>query len=250
MRHAVVVLALLAAACAADPEEMTPAEWLRANTRLLEKLRSYEANERMEAINAFKRVGRERGTLYALTLLHDRTLDDYRIEVVLARILADWQDRRAVPFLLEGLRYPDRGAVEIAKQGLEVFRDDPIVIDRLMDAVKSEVVAQRRSAAEVLSKIGGDRAAGLFGERYKSEPDPEVRAHFLMAIRDSRHPGRTRFLIDALTDPDVSLRHYAWNVLRKSGELPAGAEFDPDGSSGERARTVAVLRLWAEGAER
>lgn len=233
--------------CSSSPEEQTPAEWLRENTTLLEKLRSYEAEERIEAINAFKSVGKERGTRYALTLLHDRTLDDYRIEVVLARILADWQDRRAIPFLLEALRRPDEGAVEIAKEGLAVFHDDPTLVDALGEMVKSPVLKERRAAAEVLSKTGGSEVVELFGERYLAESDPEVRAFFLMAISDSRHPRRVRYLIDALTDPDASLRQYAWNVLERSAELPEDAEFDPYAPPAERARVVAMLRLWADG---
>ena len=37
--------------CSSGPEELTPAEWLDQNTVLLQKLESYDARERHEAIS-------------------------------------------------------------------------------------------------------------------------------------------------------------------------------------------------------
>jgi len=245
-RRVLCALVLLAAGCSSSPDELTPAEWLNRNTPLLENLRSYEEDKRHRAIRQFQELGRERGTSIALALLHDPALEDYRIEVVLARILADWQDRRAIPFLVAALRSQDAGAKRIAKEGLAVFHDDPQLIEVLRERIVNGTVADRRDAADILSRIATDRAIGIFGERYRDEPDVEVRAYFLLGIKESRHPQRTRFLIDALTDPDEALRNIAWNALRRTETLPRELTFDPRGSEFDRAAAIADLRLWLE----
>ena len=69
-----------------------------------------------------------------------------------------------------------------------------------------------------------------------------------MAIQ-SKSPRRREFLIDSLTDPDLSLRELAWSALRKYPDLPQAA-YAPDGPLEDRARDVATLRLWLKEAKK
>jgi HEAT repeat protein len=176
----------------------------------------------------------------------DPKFEDYRVEVVLARILADWGDTRAIAHLLHFVKHLDQGAVDIASEGLLAFPEEAVVFEGLSDMVKGPVVRERRTATRVLSKIGGPKAVELFGGRYKDERDPEVRGLFLLAIRENRHPRRKEFLIDALTDDDPALREQAWWALKRYRELP-GVNYQPGGKVEERAEAVALLRLWAKG---
>jgi HEAT repeat protein len=247
------MLLLIAAAsfpaCASSAEEdarLTPTEWLQRNTVLLENLRSYEEPKRIDAINTFKGLGKERGTQIALALLLDPKLDDYRIEIVVARILADWQDRRALRWLVEALKSPDAGAIRIAKEGLEVFRDDPEVCDVLIERLKDAPLGERRATADVLARMNCGRSVEVFGERYLQEPDAEVRGYFLLAIESSRHSRREEFLVQALLDRDESLRVYAWNAVAKLEGLPEDIRFDPRGPDASRIDAVARLRLWRQ----
>ncbi|MEM7233796.1 MAG: hypothetical protein AAF517_16590 [Planctomycetota bacterium] len=233
-------------ACSSDPEKKTPKEWLQENTTLLQQLRSYDAKERIDAINRFKEVGKKRGTLYALALLQDQTLEDYRIEVVLARILADWRDRRAIPFLLRHLFHIDASASDIAVEGLLVFRDDSErIVEALEDRISGPVTRERMISTRVLSRIGSEEVIDLFHKRYLHEPQKEIRAEFLMAIDESKvHPRQRTILIDSLTDGDPSLREFAWNALNAHHRLPQELEFEPDGDANQRAGQVARLRIW------
>jgi len=235
-------LLLAAGACGSDPETMTPAEWLRENTRLLEQLRSYEADEQKEAIAKFKELGRDRGTKYALALLVDPQLDDYRTEVVLARILADWRDPRSINFLLQHLFRPDTGAAAIAAEGLAVFRGDPNLEEVLIAKLDSPVTGERRIAADLLSRFGTREAVERMAELYSDEEDAEVRALYLMTIRASDHPKRLEYLVDTLTDVDEGLREFAWNVVER--RLPDDLEFDPGAAVETRATQVARIRMW------
>lgn len=232
--------------CSSGPEELTPAEWLDQNTVVLQKLESYDPRERHEAISRFKKLGKERGTQVALLLLHDRKLENYRIEVVLARILADWRDPRAIAFLIDALKESDRGAVEIAKEGLAVFRNDADVIRTLEEMAEAPGITLRRNAAEVLSRMGDERTTDYFMRRYPAETDTEVRLLFLMSVVESRHPRRRSFLVDVLTDADLGLRRYAWDVLKREPGIPAEARFDPSDLPADRARQIARLRLSLE----
>jgi hypothetical protein len=244
-RRLLPALALALAGCSTPQEAKSPAELLKENSSTIRALASYDARERMEAIRTFKSWGRQRGTAVALLLLQDPKLEDYRLEAVLAGILASWEDQRAVPYLLQALRHPDQGVASIAAEQLLVFKTNVQVREVLSDMVKSPVLTERRRAAGVLSRIGGPQTAELFGELYKGETDAEVRGDFLVAIAASRHPRRKDSLITALTDDDEALRELAWSMLRnRYRDLPA-VEYRANDALEARAQAIAELRLWA-----
>jgi HEAT repeat protein len=173
----------------------------------------------------------------------DSHLDDYRVEVVLARILADWKDARAIGYLLQSLRFPDDGAVSIAAEGLLVFSDNEHVIDALREMLGDPEPRNRLTAAKILSRARTLKAVEVLAARFKEESDKETRALLLLGIMESRYPHRRQFLIDALVDGDLAIRQLAWQGLQDYPNLPKVA-YDPDGPLEERARDVAELRLW------
>ena len=230
-----------------NPEAVkSPAELLEENSTVVEELKSYDSRERTRGISRFKKLPKDQGTALILYILSDPKLDDYRLEIILARILADWKDARAIPFLLSGLESPDDGAARIAFEGLVVFGDQPRILAALEELLKSPVQQNRLRAAEALSKIGGEEAVGFLGTAYKGEIDATVRAQMLLGVIKSRHPQRKQFLVDALTDTDQALRQTAWDELKRYRDLPK-VEYSPDGSLEDRARAVGELRIWVKG---
>jgi len=232
----------LLAGCAGQPRRPTVAEWLQENTLILEQLRSYDRKERSEGIHRFLRLGQERGTEVVTFLLNDPALDDYRIELVLARILAEWKDARAIPYLIRNLKSRDTGAVEIAREGLIVFRDEPRILVVVSELLTDPDPTARSVAAGILSEMSSREAVELLAGRLQGEEDREIRAACLMGILGSGHARRTAFLIDALSDPEPEIRGMAWEAI--ASKSPP-ARFDPEGDPAERAQAVLELRRWA-----
>jgi HEAT repeat protein len=240
-----VIISLIAAlaACAAEEKKQTPAEWLQDNTIILRQLQSYDQKELHEGISRFLRLGKERGTEVVHYILNDPKLDDYRIEVVLARILAEWKDSRAIKPLLLSLKEQDSGAVLIAKEGLMAFGDSSEIRDAVKEYLNEPEPKIRRVAAEILSEMKGPEAAPLLAERYRTEDDVEVRGFCLMGILTSRYAKRTAFLVEALDDKDSGIRQQAWEAVVILGP-PVG--FEPNADTAQRVRAVDALRRWAE----
>lgn len=242
---AALAAAAFAAGCAGSGERaFGPAQWVEENRGVFGQLRSLDERERKTGVERFKRLGPEQGSAVALYVLTDPKVDDYRLELQLACILAEWQDRRAIPFLLQALEQPDDGAVRIAADALsQNFADSPRVIEHLADMLSRESTRDRLTAATLLAKIGSQQAAGLLGNRIRSELDPEVRAQLVIGIERSRHPGRLEHLIDALLDSDPAIRELAWNAVKRTPGLPR-VDYAPEGRDVERAQAVGELRLW------
>jgi HEAT repeat protein len=238
---ALTLAALLAAGCGGSQKKPTAAEWLRENTLILEQLRSYDRKERQQGINRFLRLGKEQGTEVVTYLLDDPNLEDYRIELVLARILAEWKDPRAIPYLARNLTGRDLGAMEIAKEGLIIFGEEPRILAAVGELLESPEARQRMAAAEVLLEMAGPDAPRLLGERLKVEEDREVRATCLLGVLQSRHRRRAEFLIEALADPEPEIRHMAWEGLVRLGPP---ARFQPEGDAAERRKAIEALRAW------
>jgi len=239
----VATVITLFSSCSTPEQEMSPSEWIRANSTVLDQLRSYDAVERRQGVSRIKRLGKEQGAALTYFILSDPKLEDYRLEVVLARLLADWKDPRAIPFLLRGLQVPDEGAVRIASEGLLAFGNNPNVVDTLSEMLKAETPRDREIAANILAKIGSSETVDLLGSRIKTELDPEVRAQIVMAVIQGKHHRRKEFLVDALTDADPAIRELAWSALKKYSDLP-DVNYSPRSSDVERARAVGVLRIW------
>jgi len=235
------------AGCSTPEERMTPAEYVGENSTVLRQLGSFVASEQQEGISRIKKLGRDQGSAVVLYVLDDPKLDDYRLEVVLARILADWQHPRAIGHLLQSLRAPDDGAVRVASEGLIAFGDHPQVISALEEMLSSPVPRDRLTAATVLKDLPGPRVTDIFLGRFKAESDPEVRAVFLLRLLRGAYRERKAFLVDALADPDRGIRGLAWTELQKVPGLPR-VEFAADGPDETRAAAVATLRLWIKSA--
>ncbi len=239
---------LVAAACSAPEKRQSPGEWIRENTIILEQLRSYDDKERREGVNRFLRLGREQGIEVVAFLLDDPSLkDDYRIEVVLARILADWKDPRAIPFLLSFLKHPDRGAVGIAREGLLIFGEDPAVFAGFGEMLRDGDPKSREVAAGFLSELKSGRAAELLAEHRRSEGEREIRALCVFALLETRHERRAQLLVEALDDADADIRQTAWQAVSR---LKPPVRFNPRGDPAERERAVGELKRWSAGRAR
>jgi hypothetical protein len=239
-----LVLALVVTGCASVPEEqVSPTEWLEQNSSILGDLESFEKERQQDAVARLRALGETRGRAVAVTVLREGRLD-YRAEIVLARLLADWRDPEAVPHLLRYLRHEDRGAVELAREGLRVFADDPYVRKSLFEIVEGADPEARLAAAESLFAIDDHEVFEFCAKTYHRERDRFVRGALVMKFVSGRHPRRTEFLIEALSDPDGAIREAAWNALRKEPSLPR-VEYSPAGEPAARARAVAALRRWA-----
>ena len=242
-------LVLLLPACASQDEARSLAEDLKEDSRLLFQLASYEASERNEGVRRVKSLGQEQGTWLCLYILQEPTIDDYRVEVVLARLLADWKDPRAIGYLLQSLKLPDDGAVRIAAEGLLVFKDNAHVAEALREMLSSSQARERLTAAEILSRFHTAPALEILAGHFRKESEREIRAQILVELLDSKAPQRKAALIDALVDPDAAIREAAWTGLKDYPDLPRVA-YDPEGPLEERARCVADLRLWQQGKRR
>lgn len=239
-----VALCLLGGCGSSDKREFGPAEWVNENLGVFRQLRSLDEKERKAGIERFKRLGPEQGSAVALYVLMDPKVEDERLELQLACILAEWQDRRAIPFLLPFLELPDEGAARLAADALlQSFPDSQKLMEHLADMLGRESTRDRLTAATMLAKLASQQAAALLASRLKAELDPEVRAQIVIGIERSRHPKRLEYLIDALLDSDLAIREFAWNAVKKARGLPR-VEYSPDGSDVERALAVGELRLW------
>lgn len=237
----------------AKPEAKTVKELLEENSTLLYDLASYDSAVRDNAVDRLKSLGLEQSTAVILHLLRDPTLDEERVEIVLARVLASWKDRRAIPYLLQFLDHPDLGASRNASEGLLEFGPDPVILARLEEMLASEVVRERRIAAETLVQMSGDEVLGICVGRFRLEDDHEVRATLLVHIALNKSSERKRLLIEALDDPHEDIRWLAWRGLQDYKDLPAvnySPREPPDANKAERERNRRVLYLWEGGARR
>ncbi len=228
----------------ADERKLSPAEWLEENSSILRDLKSYDTERRKKAIARFKEIDRERGTAVILSILTDPNFEDYRVEVVLARLLADYRDPRAVQYLLKFLSHPDDGAVKIAAEGVAVFPEDRRVREALLEMIRLGAVREKVTAAEVLADLHRPELVEAAAQIYDAgEPQAVVRGALLRVILDGRHPRRTEFLIRVLADADQALREIAWNAVREDPEIP-NVGYDPAASDRDRAIAVGELRTW------
>ena len=229
-----------------NEQRETVAEILEERSTLLSDLASYDSQVRNEAIRRVKRLGRESGVTLILYLLKDPQLDNYRVEVVLARTLADWKDRRAIPYLLQFGEHPDRGVSSYAADGLLVFGSEREVMGKLNDMLQSEVEEYRERAAKSLSRMHGPRGGEACIEHFEKEESENVRAAVLLPILESDHPERKRVLVHALNDPDRAIREFAWLGLQRYPDLPR-VKYDPASPETARVQGRAILELWVAG---
>ena len=229
--------------CSSTPEEkLTPTDWLRENSSVLRDLESFEKGRQQQAVVRLKGLGPDRGSAVVVALLADSQVD-YRGEVLLARLLADWRDARGVRYLLKYLMHQDQGAVDIASQGLLAFDGDPAVIRALLEMLENPSVQQRLAAAGVLSDMESDELMERFPELYRKEGEKMVRGVLVRTVLQGKHSRRDEFLVEALMDADLAIREMAWGALKKRPGLPK-VKYDPTGSEEARAKAVAGLRLW------
>jgi HEAT repeat protein len=245
-------LGLGAGACsdAEKRQEQSLQQLIADNYSLLRQLGSYRSEEQQEAIERFQRLGPAQGGEVVVWFLNDpKAVEDERVQVLLARILADWRDRRAVPFLVESFKSRDGGVLRIAEEGLRVFDQDPALVHALGEQLGGSRHEVRLSAANVLASFrASTQAQELLGRRLKDEENDEVRAVCLLGVVEGpRGAARLGYLIDALGDPDAQIRSTAWQVLRREG---APEVYQPAAALAARVEGIVALKRWAGGRPR
>ncbi|MBL04052.1 MAG: HEAT repeat domain-containing protein [Planctomycetota bacterium] len=243
---AAILAAIVFSGCSSTPPEtLTSTDWLRENSSVLRDLESFEKGRQQQAVARLKRLGPDRGSAVAISLLADSQVD-YRGEVLLARLLADWRDVRGVGYLLKYLRHEDQGAMEIASQGLLAFKGNRAVIRALLEMLESPSANQRQAAAGVLSEMRSEEMLKLFPKLYPKESEKMVRGIFVRTVLSSKHSRRDEFLVEALMDTEQAIREMAWGALKKRPRLPE-VRYDPAATEVARARAVDSLRRWLGG---
>lgn len=231
------------AGCSSTPEEkLTPTDWLRENSSVLRDLESFEKGRQQRAVVRLKSLGADRGSAVVVAVLADSQVD-YRGEVLLARLLADWRDKRGTSYLLKYLKHQDQGAVEIASQGLLAFDGDPSVIRALLEMLQSPSVQQRLAAVGVLSEMGSEELMGRFPELYRKEGEKLVRGALVRTVLQGKHPRRDEFLVETLLDADLAIREMSWGALKKRARLRE-VKYEPSGGEADRAKAVSNLKRW------
>ena len=239
---AAILAAIVFSGCSSTPpEKLTPTDWLRENSSVLRDLESFEKRRQQQAVVRLKSLGPDRGSAVVIALLVDSQVD-YRGEVLLARLLAEWRDSRGIRYLLKYLRHEDQGAIEIASQGLLAFEGNRAVIRALLEMLEGPSVRQRQAAAGVLSGMGSEEMLELFPKLYPKESEKI----FVRTVLGSKHSRRDEFLIEALMDTDQAIREMAWGALKKRPRLPE-VRYDPAAAEVARARAVDSLRRWLGG---
>lgn len=241
--------ALVALGCRSVPDEEKSAQQLvKEQTPTVQRLASYREEERLEAVNRFLALGKDRGSEVVFWFLQDdAATEDERLRVNLAGILAMWRDPRGIPYLLDLLNSEDQGVLRIAEEGLKNYGDHPLLAEKLADVLDGNAnPATRKIVAGVLSHMRTHRAVEILGDHLR-DPSEDVRVQCVFGIIDGpRSRTRTGRLVDALTDPDVEIRRLAWGALQEEKNQPP-VSFDPAGTELERAEAVAFLRRWAGG---
>ncbi len=234
------VLLTLCGCAGAAKEQVSATEWLQENSSVLRDLESFEKPRQQSAVARLRGLGRARGRSVAIAVLRDARVD-YRAEVLLGRLLADWRDPESVPVLLKFLRHEDRGAVDIAIEGLASFGHDDYVQRSLTEMARSPDASARMAAAEVMLGNGAQEFFELCARLYSGEEDRRVRGVYVAKFLGSRHPLRDGFLVEALSDKDSAIRESAWSALR--GErVASGVDYNPAADPAARARAVARLK--------
>lgn len=244
MPAAAVLACAVLGGCAASEEKLTSTDWLRENSSVLRDLESFDKSHQQQAVRRLKNLGPDRGSAVVVSLLRDSQVG-YRGEVLLASLLADWRDSRGITYLLKYLRHQDRGAVEIASQGLVAFGGNRDVILALFEMLKSSAARERIAAAGVLSEINSVEILDRFMELYPGESEKIVRGIFMRTVLQGKHPRRDEFLVGALMDSDQAIREMAWGGLGKRPGLPK-VDYNPDADPVRRAEACAVLKRWLE----
>lgn len=217
---------------------------------VVKALGSYEVAERRDAVLRIKSHPRAPTVAALKELLRTGELD-LRVKVHVAYILATWTDPATqqgdcsgVPELVEGLRAPESDLRTLARETLHLCGAEAVslVADVLRSGQKVNRVAAAEVLGEVLAATQDRRAAEALKARMRDEQDWEVRGAVVIAFARWLHAEAIGGLIDALTDPDDGIRHFAWAEV--SGRASPPITFDPMGPVSERSSAVQKLRAW------
>jgi HEAT repeat protein len=217
--------------------------------RYLEKLiNSKSWKKRVFASEKLGHIGSAKAVPHLLSIIRDVNNEDEDVRTTALRALGRIRDRRAVPFLIEALGYPETWLpprigeilVSIGKESIEPLKKElrnfesesrrgwaaeilgwleaesatTALIESLFD-VSPEV---RARAAGALGKIKDNRAIAKLTELLVSEPAPFVRIRVSQALGAIGNPVVIHYLVNILKDPEWWVRVRAVEALEQMGE--------------------------------
>jgi HEAT repeat protein len=218
------------------------------------QLDSYDDDIRERAIRAIRRSPAEPTKAALRAILEGDVSGNWsdRVRVTIAAILATWEDEETgaidstgLPELIEALRGPEASLRRMAVDTLPLFKAE--AVRYVADVLKSGQRANREAASIVLGKMLQEHqlaAAGraLLEADLKDEESAEVRMAVVINLAEWDSDEAIGGFIEALTDPDLQVRSFAWDRIQDRADPPL--EFDPRADFAPRAEAVQKIRAW------
>jgi HEAT repeat protein len=144
--------------------------------------------------------------------------NDYGIYNAIIEALADLGDDRAIPQLIEGLKYEDSG--QFGPATLALFRFGERAVLPLTEALNNEVIQLRYNTTYLLSQLGVRRAVQALTTAL-TDVDSRVRAGAAFALGFFNDSQAVEPLLSALEDADSDVRFWSAVSLVKLHYGPA-----------------------------
>ncbi len=204
--------------------------------------------QRAFAAEKLGHIGSVRSVPHLLSVVRDTRDEDEDVRATALRALGRIRDKRAIPFLIEALGYPEtwlpprigeilvsigEESIEHLIKGLKDYKsatsrgwaaeilgwlEAKSAVPQLLDALFDVSPEVRAKAAGALGKIGDDRAVNKLTELLISDPVPFVRVRIANALGEIGHPAVIDYLINVLKDPEWWVRVRAVEALEQLGD--------------------------------
>ena len=243
------LLALLASLSSCkSAEQRSLEENLEAirDVTFIPKLGSYDEEEQRDAIQKVM-MGLDRAPDIVSNILAASLKDesyDERTHLVIARLLADKKDVRAVPTLVKHVGSPHEQAQSIVRDALLEYGSS--IVDHVAEVLETGDATSRLAAAEILFELRLAEGYDALYDRESREPVPEVRFLILCGTAEDPRPLAVGRLYRFLMDGDELVRSAAWSAIQEREPTPEVLGYDPDGKPDERRKQVARLQQWRE----
>ena len=204
--------------------------------------------QRAFAAEKLGQIGSHRSVLELISVVKNVKDEDEDVRGASLRALGRIKDKRAIPFLIEALGYPEtwlpsriaevlfnigEEAIEPLKDELRNYRsenrrtwaaeilgwlDAKSSVYLLIEALSDISPEVRAKAAGALGKIRDEKAVTKLCEILISDPVPFVRVRISQALGAIGHPAVIDYLINVLKDPEWWVRVRAVEALEQLGD--------------------------------
>ena len=186
----------------------------RAVETLIEALKSDSWLVREHAAKALGSIGDRDGVEPLISALDD---DEWRVRKQAVIALGLIADERAIKPLISHLSYED---IDVKRKTIEILANmGDIAYEPLMELFKGDDWYTRSKAAQVLGKIGDQRAVDIFidtlSKRKKEDRNRYIRGRVAEALGNLGDPRAVNPLIEAMDDETIYVRKRAEEALIK-----------------------------------